>query len=297
MSTLAFRLFVVLFILRTGASLRQCELVFGWSKSTIEQWLDDYVDVMHSVLDAYRRFPSREDQQVMALEHWLAVSRRFGLGGQEMYKARANYDSVDGEQLSTFMGAFGAVDGTYTICARFPNDIQRQMYTGYKKFHAYKLLVICSMFTKAVLSITVVPARTSDSQAYASDVALTSRVARPLLGDDAFHGYSDIVIPFSGAQIRRMAGRNPIMSKRMSAFNTQHSSNRMSSEHVIGSLKEWAWVRGTSKYRRYNSHATFVKGLQVVKVIEETAVNSGDEVLSSILFIAVESHAVLTPSG
>ena len=94
---------------------------------------------MHSVLDAYRRFPSREDQQVMALEHWLDVSRQFGLGGQEMYKARANYDSVDGEQLSTFMGAFGAVDGTYTNCARFPNDIQRQMYTGYKKFHAYKL--------------------------------------------------------------------------------------------------------------------------------------------------------------
>jgi len=37
----------------------------------------------------------------------------------------------------TFHGAFASTDATFSIQPAFPRHIQEQMYTGYKKFHAY----------------------------------------------------------------------------------------------------------------------------------------------------------------
>jgi hypothetical protein len=263
-STLAFRLFVVLFILRTGATLRMCSVVFGWSHSVIHNWFVDISDIMHRKLALFRAFPNAQEQAAMALEHLAWVTGKLGDTTLGMYHTRLNFANAVGEIDRVFTGAFAAIDGTYALCPRFPSDIQEQMYTGYKKFHAYKLMVMCSLFTKAILRIKIGPARVADSLAYALDLDFIAQITQPLLGDDAFHGFSAIIAPFTKAMIAAVRAVRPATADAMNQFNSDHSSNRMSSEHAIGKLKEWAWVRGTDKYSRFHDHGGFVRGVEIV---------------------------------
>jgi hypothetical protein len=148
------------------------------------------------------------------------------------------------------------------------------MYTGYKKFHAFKLVIICSLFTKAILSIIIVPARCSDSAAFtgASDVWMLMALASYLLGDDAFHGLKSIIPPFSTKDLNSMVV-DPALQKTMRVFNQGHSSNRMSSEHVIGRLKRWSVIRGTAKYRQFADMDFFKVVVKAVQCLENARVS------------------------
>ena len=265
-STLEFRLFVVLFWLRTGTPRRTCEFIFGWSHQTISGWIDTIIDIMCRELKEFREFPSFDTQRDMALEHQTFVGMKFDPSVMHTYHLRINFERKDGDPLKSFNGAFGAIDGTYTVCCRFPNDIQEQMYTGYKKFHAYKLVVICSLFTKAIIAVSIAPGRVSDVLTFDTDRGLWNKIApgHVLLGDDAFTGRDDVVSPFTTAQINCISGVDVRLGARMRSWNQAHSSNRVAVEHVIGRMKQWACIRGTSKYRQFKEHDTFVKIVQVV---------------------------------
>ena len=68
----------------------------------------------------------------MAFEH---LSSTLAQGNSFlMYTKRLIMEFGTGN-FEIFQGAFGAGDGSYTITPRWPNDVQRIMYTGYKKFH------------------------------------------------------------------------------------------------------------------------------------------------------------------
>jgi hypothetical protein len=68
-SSLRFRLFVVLFILRTGTVARLCRFIFGWGASTINGWLHTIVPIIVAGTAQFREFPSARQQQAMEVEH------------------------------------------------------------------------------------------------------------------------------------------------------------------------------------------------------------------------------------
>jgi hypothetical protein len=240
-ASLRFKFFITLYYLRTGTPFRVMEVLFGWSASSLSEWTHAITALIADVFQQFRVFPSVQDQYLMALEHASFVAKK-GASLMQLYGTRINW----GRDLTTdmklkFQGAIGAIDGTFTLCCRFPNDIQELMYTGYKKFHAYKLVVVCSLFTKAILAIFICPATTSDSAVWTQDETVASLLQSGLylLGDAAFNGLPDVIAPFRTEDINLMAQTNPVMAHAMRAFNQAHSSNRMSSEHVIGYLKLW----------------------------------------------------------
>ena len=59
------------------------------------------------------------------------------------------------QQFAKEGGAIFSPDGTYTISSRFAASIQKVMYTGYKKFHGWKLLVCASLNREAILWLKV----------------------------------------------------------------------------------------------------------------------------------------------
>jgi hypothetical protein len=266
-SSLRFRLFVVLYILRTATTLRQCSFIFGWGESTIHNWFHVIVPIIGTALSPFRAFPSAAQQRDMALEH-LFYLRSMGRS-HDMYNARMNFDRKGNQPTRVFAGAMGAIDGTFTIWCRFGEDIQEAMYTGYKKIHAYKLVVLCSLFTKCVLAIIVRPATVSDSLAWTLASALHASMLKTsqLLGDDAFKSLSDVITPFTNAHIAGIKKYNLERADHMRQFNFEHSSNRMSSEHVIRTLKCWGFLRGTSKYHLTTSEEFFRQGVEAIHAI------------------------------
>jgi hypothetical protein len=99
-------------------------------------------------------------------------------------------------------------------------------YTGYKKFHAYKLLVVCSMFTKCVLAIFIRPATVADALCWTLDTSVATLLGAGmyLLGDAAFSGMDDIVAPFSTTDINLMHRTKPEAAAEMRTFNQVPSS-------------------------------------------------------------------------
>jgi hypothetical protein len=260
-SSTSFRLFVVLFVLRTGTPREQCRFHFGWGGSTIDDWVRDILPIVDEEMEEYREFPTDEEQANMATEHYFYLMGLDRSGKLiEMYNKRmqANGGGV-------FTGAMSSVDGTYSITPRPDDEVQEDLYTGYKKIHARKLLVMNSLFTKAILAIILAPAKVADPMVWLASKqrALLVKLA-VMLGDDAFIGYPEIIPPFPKAAIAGMHDLNPSMAVAMEQWNHAHSSNRISSEHVIGSLKDWAWVRGTAKFKMAASHEKFALGVRVI---------------------------------
>lgn len=110
-------------------------------------------------------------------------------------------------------------------------------YTGYKKFHAYKLFVVCSLFTKNILGIFIRPATVSDTLCWALDDTIAPLVHEQcyLLGDAALNGLSSVIAPFSTTDINLAELTTPILAAQMRAFNTvlcHHHSYRSLSYHT-----------------------------------------------------------------
>lgn len=104
-SSLFFRLFVVLYLLRTGSTLRSCSFVFGWSAGIIGKWLTDYIDIMHATLAPFRRLPTQAEQRDMAFEH-AAYLTSTGGSFETFHKRLDCLTHID----KTFHGVIGAID-------------------------------------------------------------------------------------------------------------------------------------------------------------------------------------------
>jgi hypothetical protein len=100
------------------------------------------------------------------------------------------------------------------------------MYTGYKKFHAYKLVIVYSMFTKVVLGIFIRPATVSDEMAWTLDTTVAPLLIKSfhLLGDAAFNGYPQIIAPFRTEDINQMERVNPAMAACMPILPTAQTA-------------------------------------------------------------------------
>lgn len=281
---LSFRLFVVLFVLRTGTPLDRCRFLFGWSKTSTHRWFDAILDIIVKELAKYREFPDEAQQRLMAVEHLLYLRKTQDDDCLDMYNTRINFDTeeMEDEDLQearrVFNGAFASTDCTFSIQPSFPSAIQQLMYTGYKKYHAYKLCVVNSLFTKCILALRVAPARVSDKMVLGHDLALNARIGKGqfILGDDAFNGRGDIVVPFTSAQIAAVSKHDPRLGAKMARWNHAHSSNRISSEHVIGALKQWACIRGTGKHFMFRTHEGFERAVQAVHSLHNASVCNFD---------------------
>jgi hypothetical protein len=221
------------------------EFIFGWAASTINGWVDGItkyifcgevlprwlhngvlspkIKAVHDLFLRFRSFPSAQEQACMAIEHTTFLLKKSSEYGSDLlagYGKRLLYDATTFAHLA-FNGAIGAIDGTFTLCCRFPDDIQELMYTGYKKFHAYKLVIVCSLFTKAILAILIVPATEADSMAWTMDFTFASQLASGLflLGDAAFNGIADIIPPYRTESINITQRVNPEAAAEMRAFN------------------------------------------------------------------------------
>ncbi len=266
------RLFVTLFYLYTGPTFANLRFVFGWCEFSIHEWIDTIIRVIVDELEEYRAFPTHAQQRVMGVEHIADIAKN-SIGKSNtltMYQERVKMEF--GEDCEPFLGAFGAGDGTYSVTPKWKMEYQRLMYTGYKKFHGYKLFIICSLFTKVALEIVVEPATVSDGLAYLCDgVAAKVNGSEYLLGDEALRGLKNFIAPFSSACLGVMASRNPAVGANARTFQMDHSSRRMSSEHVIGSLKRWAVIRGTSKYFMFKDTEKFKMAVKAIQSLHNSA--------------------------
>jgi hypothetical protein len=217
-ASLRFKFFITLYYLHTGTPFRVMEVLFGWSDSVLSSWTHRITQLIADVFRNFRAFPSPQDQLVMALEHATYCAGK-GANIMRSYGRRINYSRVSSLPRLVFNGAVGAIDGTFTLCCRFSNDIQEFMYTGYKKFHAYKLVVVCSLFTKVVLAIFVEQATTSDNAAWTHASTILAEGLH-LLGDAAFHGLEDVISPFRTEDINLTEKVNPALTAQMREFNT-----------------------------------------------------------------------------
>ena len=172
------------------------QFIFGWDASTIRTWVRRItkVFVYNAKFQEFRRFPTPEEQNNLNFKHAAWVDNQHENGRDnltELYNTRMNFmeDDVDCKEddegsfcKRMFKGALGAIDGTYTITARWPAAVQNLMYTGYKKFHAYKLIVICSVVKPVILKVMVVPAKVSDVRGYIRVIRVTLQLLLHALG-------------------------------------------------------------------------------------------------------------------
>ena len=92
-----------------------------------------------------------------------------------------------------------------------------------------------------------------------------------LLGDDALKGLKPFIAPFTPGQLAVLKASNMQALIDARAFNFVHSSKRMSSEHVIGSLKRWAIIRGTSKFFMFRDSDKFKTAVLAVHALHNAA--------------------------
>lgn len=102
------------------------QFIFGWADSAIEHWVSTTIGVIGDAFAQFRSFPSVQEQMMMALEHAQFCASQ-GADVLRMYGVRLNWGLLADAVHRVFQGAFAAMDGTFTLCCRFPEDIQELM--------------------------------------------------------------------------------------------------------------------------------------------------------------------------
>ena len=264
-SDLFFRLFVTLFVLRTGTTVRECRWIFGWGKTRICCWVTVITPLIAGALATFREFPTPDEQELMAVEHLLAVYNKDATLPSQ-FTARLRYDDPNAVD---FKGAIGAADGTFTVTPRWPDSVQRAMYTGYKKFHAYKVMVMNTLFSKAIIALTVGCPTISDPMSITRRLDVVAKLSPSalLLGDDAFIGMFHFITPYTTANVNLARATSVDIANRMASFNFDHSSNRMSAEHCNATLKQWAVIRGSNKFFMFHTEQAFLSAVDAVHAL------------------------------
>lgn len=160
--SIRFKLFLTLYRLKIGCSYHLMEKLFGWSKSSICEWFTIVIKVMYNKMNIFHvnfLYHVGTDFQNYYSSKWSLDHSNSN--NVDLFKTRiynANRTSTVGIIADPTSKPIGAVDGTYSIRPRIEantlinngedSNIDK-MYTEYKKCHAYKLLIISSLYPKA----------------------------------------------------------------------------------------------------------------------------------------------------
>lgn len=157
-----------------------------------------------------------------------------------------------------------AVDDTYYLmCKPLDSDVEEQYYSGYKKYHAIKLVMVCSLLRKRIFSIDFVLPRVSDIESYRTNWVyyMLDPTGEELtaLADKGMNDVRDLrtITPYKEDQItaavyqgQTQRERNNIKN-RLVNFNREHGSYRVVVECAIGDLTRWSAARGKSTAKIY----------------------------------------------
>lgn len=275
-----FKLFLCLFRLKQGVRFREMETIFGWSKTVLQEWFDIVLRLLVRHLHNYHEgFLDHMGHNWQRNEVMKWHTMHYALGNVEDYRRKIRYqnnESSDGDLLDpeTFVGSIGAVDGTYsvqprvgrsTLLAHGEDPTEDRMYSEYKKIHAYKLVIVTSHglenSSKFILWLGFGCGKASDATVYGSfsHTLLAKLIAgAALLGDHAFHAQLGVIAPYTTAQIRAHIGNN------LAAFNHDHSSDRMTSEHGVRYMKMWGVVRGRDDSQLFQNEQYYELALKAV---------------------------------
>ena len=275
-----FKLFLCLFRLKQGARFREMETIFGWSKTVLQEWFDAVLRILvhhlHNYHEGFLEFKGNTWQRNEVMK-W--HTKHYALGNVESYKRKIRFqnnesrigDTVDPEK---FVGSIGAVDGTYsvqprvgraTLLAHGEDPTEDRMYSEYKRIHAYKLVIVTSHglenSPKFILWLDYGCGSASDPSVYGdfAHTLLEKLIAEAaLLGDHAFHSQRGVIAPYTLAQIRAHIGND------LAAFNHDHSSDRMTSEHGVRFMKMWGVVRGRDDSQLFQNEHYYELALKAV---------------------------------
>lgn len=278
-----FKLFLCLFRLKQGATFSQMELVFGWSTSVLQEWFEVVLHILVIHLRNYHTgfltFKGAE-WQAKEVRNWRY--KHVLDGSIDTYTTKVAFQNSESVRngmgptinAQAFVGSIGAIDGTYsvqpqlgkkTLEAHGADPSLDLMYSEYKHCHAYKLLLFMSHGLqgepKYLLWVESGCGAAADSGVLASIAGTLDALLIPeaaFLGDHAFHSANRCIAPYTTSQVNAAPGAN------RAAFNTNHSSDRMTSEHGVRALKIWGVVRGRDDSFLFLNDENYKRALKVV---------------------------------
>ena len=170
------------------------------------------------------------------------------------------------------MGSLGAVDFTFSVTPQGTLTVGGESerlctddvsYSAYCGNHGYKLCIVtshkCYRFgeKKLILLIVVGLASIPDITLWDYALQILKLDVIPLvvwLGDNAFQGCIDTVTPY---QSWHHCVMNQLQIQNTLHFNHKHSGRRIDVENMIGEIKEWAFVRGRTDIRLFDTKEKF----------------------------------------
>jgi hypothetical protein len=286
--TIRMRLFLYLFRLKNASSFRLMEALFGWGKSTLldnHSMLNELVySNLHNLHDGFLNHLGKGNRAIIAALWSQKIQAKFQSFQNRLQITRIQYPDLDLPHENTFIGSIGAVDCTYSNRPRIISFYTEEygeslsadrMYSEYAGAHAYKIGLICShqlksifqdAMPKVILKVDVTAGRASDAATFGK---LYQQIRNDLhgdvslLGDHAFQGHDKCITPYTVNHIHQF----PNHVSEMNTYNTDHSSERMPSEHGVHILKSWGIVRGRDDIRLFENELEFEKTVKSVQAI------------------------------
>jgi hypothetical protein len=277
------KLFMFLYRCKVGASFRQMEGLFGWTKSALQRWFHKLAVNISSAMKCYNvdflRFKGLDWQRAAATQ-WAQSrldERVFSLYIDRIRVQNAQHDDGVETIPENVIGSLGAVDGTISCTPAQTSKILRshgadpnqdRMYCQYKRTHGYKLLAFIShkkgpSGKKYILYVKHSVGSCFDGTLCSSIIAIILLLILAglfFLGDHAFHRQLAILCPYTTPEINASILDSPVLSQ----FNHNHSSSRMCSEHGMRYLKSWGIIRGRSDHWLYDTDEEYKHVLRSV---------------------------------
>lgn len=281
--SIRFKLFLTLYRLKTASSHHLMQRIFGWNKSSLQDWHENILIVMrHQMFRFHKGFLDYmtlgwQDEEITVWRY----KHLFEKKDLHTFVDRIKRINSDSQQkglaprinLEEVHGSIGAYDATYSLRPRIlPSTLERngedpsadRLYSDYIGAHAYKLLIATSHGIngrpKFIFYVKYGPGSCHDNPLLVGALAeMKSKLSKLAfgLGDHAFHGCFGVVVPYTHFDMR---GPNAAL---FGAFNHSHSSDRMTSEHGVMFMKLWGVVRGRSDQRLYEKEDLYYSAIDV----------------------------------
>lgn len=190
-----------------------------------------------------------------------------------VYLARPSLDELQCDGMHFFntcdiagrrTNACCAVDDTYyLICKPLDQGLQEIYFSGYKKYHAMKLLVVCSLLRKHIISVEFVVPRISDVESYRLSwiyyMLDPTGAGITALADKGMNDAQDLrtLTPHKEDQILVAVYKGHTQREKKNIrnelvrFNKEHGAYRVVVECAIGDLTRWSAARGKSSAKIY----------------------------------------------
>ena len=247
-TSLRFKLFLALMWLRRCYTYRELEALSGWDHSTIGNFVWVTVLLMHrELVPEYLAFPTKERQ--------VELCDAFETEDLKQPIIPSNLWSFTEVRYSPALRILGTPDGTFSVRTKPEDKIEQEvMYTGYKKYHAYKLNVVSSPVSSEIIQVSIHTATIGDVRAFkAATLPLLAKGVQ-VAGDKAYHSVEKCITYFKESEYSRVRAFHKAHPKRglhrliaaMRTFDKALQKYRIVVEQAIGALKEWGFVRGSS---------------------------------------------------